>query len=259
MSAAALDPALSTALGVFATRTRVLVASDFDGCVSPIVSRPEDARPNPRSMAALEAAARAPQTAAALISGRARVDLQSLSGASANLTLVGSHGAEFADGFESAITAEQEALLARIVAEFTAISDRFPGTSVERKPASVTLHTRMATHENAVGALELAQAGPASWDGVHVTNGKMVIELAVIETSKGHALDRLRATLDVDAVFYIGDDVTDEKGFAHLRDGDVGVKVGDGETAAEFRVADTDDVALVLETIAALRSTAPTA
>lgn len=254
MSETALDDALLAALHTFAAQPSVLVASDFDGCVSPIVSRPEDARPDPRSMTALEAAARTPRTHAALISGRARVDLQSLSGASTELTLVGSHGAEFADGFESAISPAQEDLLQRIVAEFTAISARFPGTSVERKPASVTLHTRMASHENAVGALDLAQAGPASWDGVHVTNGKMVIELAVIETSKGHALDRLRAGMGVDAVFYIGDDVTDEKAFAHLRTGDVGVKVGGGATAAQYRVADTDGVAAVLRTIAALRS-----
>lgn len=249
-----LDEALITALKTFAAIPSVLVASDFDGCVSPIVSRPEDARPNPRSMAALEAAALAPQTHAALISGRARVDLQRLSGASENLTLVGSHGAEFADGFASAISPEQEALLGRIVAEFTSISAGFPGTSVERKPASVTLHTRMASHDDAVGALQLAEAGPATWDGVHVTHGKMVIELAVIETSKGHALDRLRTDLGVDAVIYLGDDVTDERAFEHLRPGDVGIKVGPGDTAAEYRIADPDAVAAVLELAASLRA-----
>ncbi|MGB3697946.1 MAG: trehalose-phosphatase [Gordonia sp. (in: high G+C Gram-positive bacteria)] len=253
MSEAVLDTALRTALDELAASPRILVASDYDGCVSPIVPRPEDAVPNPRSMAALERLAVARDTTAALVSGRARADLQALSGASPAITLVGSHGAEFADGFETAITEAEEALLARIVAEFTSISARFPGTSVERKPASVTLHTRMATHENAVGALELAEAGPARWDGVHVTNGKMVIELAVIETSKGHALDRLRAAAGADAVFYIGDDVTDEKAFAHLRDGDVGVKVGDGATAAQYRVADPDGVAAVLELLAQLR------
>ncbi|MGB3604856.1 MAG: trehalose-phosphatase [Gordonia sp. (in: high G+C Gram-positive bacteria)] len=253
MSETVLDEALVAALEAFSSKPRVLVASDFDGCVSPIVSRPADARPNPRSMAALETAAVSPQTYAALVSGRARVDLQSLSGASGNITLVGSHGAEFADGFESAISVEQEALLARIVSEFTSISARFPGTSVERKPASVTLHTRMASRDDAVAALHLAENGPATWDGVHVMNGKMVIELAVVETSKGHALDRLRGTLGVDAVIYLGDDVTDEKAFAHLRQGDVGVKVGEGPTAAEFRVPDPDGVAAVLEFVTALR------
>ncbi|WP_454164615.1 hypothetical protein [Gordonia iterans] len=55
---------------------------------------------------------------------------------------------------------------------------------------------------------------------------------------------------------------SDEKAFAHLqrRDGvgghagkDVGIKVGDGETIAEFRIPGTDQVASVLEFVAARR------
>ena len=53
--------------------------------------------------------------------------------------------------------------------------------------------------------------------------------------SKGLALDRMRGDA---AVFFAGDDVTDETAFARLRPGDVGVKVGDGDTAAANRVAD---------------------
>ncbi|NLG44999.1 trehalose-phosphatase [Gordonia sp. (in: high G+C Gram-positive bacteria)] len=253
MSRPVLDEALTTALAKLAARPRILVASDYDGCVSPIVSRPEDAVPNPRSMAALEACARTADTVAALVSGRARSDLQSLSGASDRLTLVGSHGSEFAEGFDTAVGDAERELLARIIAEFETISARFPGTSVEMKPISTTLHVRNASDDDAAAALRLAESGPASWDGVYVTHGKAVVELAVIETSKGHALDRLRDALAVDAIVYLGDDVTDEKAFAHLRDGDVGVKVGAGDTAAQYRVADPDGVAAVLETLVSLR------
>ena len=48
--------------------------------------------------------------------------------------------------------------------------------------------------------------------------------------------------------------ITDETAFARLRPGDVGVKVGEGETAAMYRVAGPPDVALLLERLLALRA-----
>ena len=60
----------------------------------------------------------------------------------------------------------------------------------------------------------------------------------MLEVSKGAALDRLRERIGADAVLFAGDDVTDETAFARLRPGDVGVKVGEGDTAAEHRVPD---------------------
>ncbi|MFT4087336.1 MAG: trehalose-phosphatase [Gordonia sp. (in: high G+C Gram-positive bacteria)] len=249
----ALEPKLCEALAAFCARERVLVASDYDGCIAPIVSRPEDAVPNPASVDALRRCADAPGTLVALVSGRARADLGSLSGVGDPVVLVGSHGAEFDTGFSTPVTDVERALLQRIIDEFTAISRRFPGTSVETKPASTTLHVRNAAPDDASAALELAESGPAGWHGVHVTRGKAVVELAVIETSKGAALDSLRSSFGAEAVLYLGDDVTDEKAFAHLRDGDVGIKVGDGHTIAEYRVPTTDDVAAVLASVADAR------
>ncbi|WP_374206004.1 trehalose-phosphatase [Gordonia zhenghanii] len=257
MSPTARATPLGDALVEFASLDRVLIASDYDGCVAPIVSRPEDAVPDPASAAALAAAADLPGTWAALVSGRARADLATLSGLGDPVTLVGSHGAEFESGFDEPLTGEQTTLLAAVVAEFESITTRFPGTSVETKPASTTLHVRNASDDDARAALTLAVEGPASWAGVHVTHGKSVIELAVIETSKGHALDRLRDRVHAQAVLYLGDDITDEKAFAHLNlPGDVGVKVGDGATAAKFRITGPDEVAQVLTAAVELRASA---
>ncbi|MEZ5210422.1 trehalose-phosphatase [Gordonia sp. (in: high G+C Gram-positive bacteria)] len=260
MTANGITAELRAALDDFCRLDRVLVASDYDGCVAPIQPRPELAVPNPASIDALRACASRPGTLAALVSGRARDDLAAMSGAAAPLVLVGSHGAEFESGFDAPLTEDQGRLLARIVAEFDSLASRFAGTSVEVKPASTTLHVRNASADDAAAAMALAESGPAGWPGVHVTRGKAVIELAVIETSKGLALDRLRKSFDAAAVLYLGDDVTDEKAFAHLRrrDGspagrDVGIKVGAGDTVAEFRVPGTDDVATVLEYVAAGR------
>lgn len=263
MSAGQISDELRHALDDFCGLPRVLVASDYDGCVAPIQPRPELAVPNPDSLNALRECATRGGTLAAMVSGRARADLAAISGAGDPIVLVGSHGAEFEAGFDTPLTGHQQDLLDRIIDEFRSIATRFEGTSVETKPASTTLHVRNATADDATCAMELAEAGPAGWPGVHVTLGKAVIELAVIETSKGAALDRLRESFNADAVLYLGDDVTDEKAFAHLhrRDAadlvdtarDIGIKVGDGPTVAQYRIPDTDTVAAVLSYIATHR------
>lgn len=58
--------------------------------------------------------------------------------------------------------------------------------------------------------------------------GKDIVEFAVRHVTKGDAIARLRRLHGADAVFFAGDDVTDEDGFRVLGDGDVGVKVGPG-------------------------------
>jgi trehalose 6-phosphate phosphatase len=75
----------------------------------------------------------------------------------------------------------------------------------------------------------------------------------VVQVSKGAAIDTLRERLGVDAVLFVGDDVTDETAFVRLRPGDVGVKVGDGDTAARYRVRTPEDVTGVLEELLAVR------
>lgn len=240
---------LIAALDAVSATPRLLVTSDFDGTLAPIVDNPADARALPGAAAALVALAHAPDTAAALISGRARSVLGELSALPPAVHLVGSHGAEFESGFVQTV---DETLLARIVATLTDIAAQYPGTAVEPKPASVALHVRNAAATDGAAALEAARAAAVAWDA-EMTAGKAVLEFAVITTNKGSAIEALREQTEATAVVFLGDDVTDEKAFARLRDGDVGVKVGTGPSAAQYRVDSPDQVAEVLARLAARR------
>nr|WP_240945328.1 trehalose-phosphatase [Rhodococcus sp. HNM0569] len=233
-------------MSTLARTPRLLVASDYDGVLAPIVSDPDKAYPDGESVRALRSLAILPFTAAAVVSGRALKDLAVLSRLPAEVQLVGSHGSEFDAGFVHPIDDRARELLARIVTSLGDVVSRHPGTTVEAKPASAALHVRNASPEDAEQALDAVRGDAATWDGVQVTEGKAVIELAVIPTDKGAALDVMRHQQAATAALYIGDDVTDEKAFVRLQGPDVGIKVGDGVTAAEYRIDTTDDVAAAL-------------
>ncbi|OBI82226.1 trehalose-phosphatase [Mycobacterium sp. E740] len=240
---------LQSALTSVAATPRLLVTSDFDGTLAPIVSNPEDARPLADAADALVALAELPHTSAALVSGRALEVLRDLSGMAATVHLVGSHGAEFDTGFAHDV---DTGLLQRITAGLQAIAADKPGVSVETKPASVALHVRNASPADGEAALTAARQACQEWDA-QLTEGKAVLEFAVIETDKGEAVDIVRAQEKATAVVFFGDDVTDEKVFRRLRDGDVGVKVGDGETLAAHRVESPEDVADALKFLLGVR------
>ncbi len=240
---------LKDALGRAAQASRLLVTSDFDGTLAPIVNIPADARPLRDAAEALVNLADCPGTSTALISGRALQVLRDLSGMPSNVHLVGSHGAEFDSGFTHPIDRD---LLGTIADELDAIAAARPGVTVELKPASVALHVRNAEPADAEAALAQALQASRVWDA-QLTEGKAVLEFAVITTDKGEAIDILRDEHQASAVIYFGDDVTDEKAFRRLRDGDVGVKVGPGETLAGYRVDEPEDVAAALNYLLAAR------
>jgi trehalose 6-phosphate phosphatase len=249
-----LPDELVVALDTAAATDRLLVASDFDGTLAPIVNDPAAARALPRAADALVALADLPRTSVVLVSGRALATLLELSAMPSTVHLVGSHGAEFdtggqersdsgnVPGFANPIDTE---LLERITNELTAIASGRPGVTVEPKPASVALHVRNASADDRAAALAAARAASESW-AAELTSGKAVLEFAVVTTDKGEAVDALRVQTGATAVVFFGDDVTDEKAFRRMRDSDVGVKVGHGDTLAAYRVDAPDDVASAL-------------
>lgn len=230
----------------------VLVASDYDGTLAPIVANPDLAHPDARALPALVSLGTLADTHAAILSGRDAAVLRRLTGAPTGVELVGSHGAE-RNGCLPQVEAQAREDLAAVQVRLAALCDKFPGSRLEVKPAGVAFHYRnvaAALHPTAQASARRIGLG---FPGLTILLGKRVVELAGSTTNKGHALLALRDRWAADVVVYIGDDVTDEDAFAALRPDDVGVKVGAHPTRAEFRVDDQTQVSAVLESLLSLR------
>ncbi|MGK0722030.1 bifunctional alpha,alpha-trehalose-phosphate synthase (UDP-forming)/trehalose-phosphatase [Leucobacter sp. W1478] len=259
-----LSPGLDSALLRLSAEQSILVACDFDGTLAPIVPRPDDARILPRAERALAALNEAPGVRVALISGRS---IESLSATGVQLdewTVAGSHGAELvglpdAQLVTGAPSAEERGRLARLTEVLEGLVALTPGARLELKPYGCAVHVRQVS-DSVVGDRLLAEAAAAVADmgeeasQIQSRTGKRVLEFSVRRASKGEVLGIIRAELPDATVLFVGDDDTDEEALQSLRPGDVGVRVGDAPTVAEYRVADPEAVAELLSRLVNVRT-----
>jgi trehalose 6-phosphate phosphatase len=257
MSELGLGRELVGSLREIARVSRLLVALDFDGTLAPEVDDPEQARALPEAKSAVLTLLALPNTRVALISGRSMASLEVVAGLPDSTLLVGSHGVEIRldhPGDSVALdTTElrQVDVLNEVLGE---VADSFDQVWLESKPAGFALHTRLATdHNSRVAHLIAFSEATAEVDNLKVRHGKDVLEFSVRGTTKGDALEHLRSYTNASAVFYAGDDVTDEDAFAALGPDDFGLKSGSGETIAAHRVPGPLQVAQVLALLAEFR------
>lgn len=252
----ALPADLVAALHRVADVERLLVASDFDGVLAPLVLDPMTSRAQDGTLEDLRALAAAPGTDAALVSGRDLATLSTLTGGDPDdgLTRLGSHGGESSREVSAELDPAARARLAALVGHLQAqVTTRSPRARLELKPSAAVLHTR-GLDEAEVAVVDEIARDASSADGVRLMRGKSVLELSVAEADKGTALLALARELGSDALVYLGDDVTDEHVFKAARPGDVTIKVGDGATAADHRVERCEAVPAVLALLRSLRA-----
>jgi trehalose-phosphatase len=233
-------------IGEIARVPVLLIASDYDGTLAPLVEDPDEAVPRREAIVALRRLAELPNTHVAVISGRSLAELARLSGLPEEVRLVGSHGSEFDQDFSHTLAPELVTRRDELERDLAAIATDAPGALVESKPASVAFHYRNAERKIGEAALARVMDGPGTRPGVFLKHGKMVLELAVVPTSKGAALERIRGQVGASAAVFLGDDVTDEDAFATMGGPDLAVKVGPGESCAPYRVDDPQDIARLL-------------
>jgi trehalose 6-phosphate phosphatase len=200
---------------------------DYDGVLTPIVERPEDAVLSESMRGIVRDLAR--RCRVCVVSGRDRSVVTALMGLD-DLVVAGSHGFDIYDPGSGAIAHEAstgwEGLIAQATRELQARAAAIPGALVEPKHASVAVNYRAVAPAEVARVEALVAAVLADHPGaLKVTPGKLVHEIQpMVDWDKGRAVLRLLEFLGLnreDVVpVYLGDDVTDEDAFrvlAHRR------------------------------------------
>jgi trehalose 6-phosphate synthase/phosphatase len=223
------------------TQSLVLLL-DYDGTLTPLVARPEQAVPDDELQALLGALARRVGASVHIVSGRPRETLDAWFGG-LPIALWAEHGlwhrAPFAEW--QATVSVDVSWRDEVRRLFESAAAETPGAHVEEKSASLAWHYRQAGDLGGERAAalrrrlsELLAASPAE-----VLDGNKVIEVRPRIVNKGVVVARILAQLgDGSRVIAVGDDRTDEDMFAALRPSDLAVHIGPAPSRAALRLAD---------------------
>ncbi|MBB6610122.1 trehalose-phosphatase [Pontibacter sp. Tf4] len=235
---------------------------DYDGCLTPIMPRPEEAVLSDEMKATLQRLARV--CPVAIVSGRDRANVQQLVNLE-ELYFAGSHGFDITgpNNLQTEPGGAKEALPALDTAEQELKQElqTIAGVLIERKRYAIAVHYRNVpgTQEDQVKQVTetILHRHPQLKKGL----GKKVIELKPnLDWHKGKAVLWLLHELGLDnpeyIPIYIGDDITDEDAFAALQGKGIGILVGqhDEKTAATYQLNDVAEVQKLLEKFGKLGS-----
>jgi trehalose 6-phosphate phosphatase len=244
---------------------RPAVFLDYDGTLTPIVDRPEDALISESMRETVRGLAK--RCPVCVVSGRDRWMVQELMGVD-DLIVAGSHGFDIWSPAGGEIQREEgeefggllEGVEARLREELGGIE----GALVEPKKSSVAAHYRLVSEDERPRVGRVVEKILAEHpDGLKVTPGKMVYEIQPnIDWDKGKAVLYLLGALDLDrddvVPMYLGDDITDEHAFEALARIGIGIFVGRADdpevagrtTAADYVLYDVPEVERFLDTLA---------
>lgn len=229
------------------------IFTDFDGTLVELADTPDQIDVPEALTQQLERTVRELDSAFAVLTGREIADIDRYL-APLQLPIAGAHGTQRrrADGFVETIDPAAIQGAEDIAQAVHALVVAHPELLLEAKEGAVALHYRQAP--DLEGAVRIAmQEAVNQSEEFTLVPGKMVLEARPKFASKGHAL---RAFMQEEPFLgrtpiFIGDDTTDEDAFIAAQElGGVGIKLGDGDTAAKMRIANVASVHALIQGLA---------
>ena len=214
---------------------------DFDGTLAPLQDDPDTVSLPDYGAETLLKLKQCLSGALVLISGRDVRDLSSRT--PVELWRAGGHGLEICQPGTAPQAHRADAPPGLIKAAHSVIAP-YPGVRIENKGPVLAIHYRQAPSAEAE-LLKTLRALAQETPGYKAQHGKMVIELKPERANKGRALAEMMTFPEFmgRTPIMVGDDTTDEDAMRVAADlNGYGIKVGEGESCAKYRFADTDAV-----------------
>ncbi len=214
---------------------------DFDGTLAPLQDDPDAVVLAQGMDEILLACADKLNGALALISGRDLTDLSKRT--PLDLWRFGNHGLRQAGPGQMPQPSDLSAPGGLKAALRDAIAGK-DGVRIEDKGAVLAIHYRQAP-EAETWLAETLQKTVADFEGYKLQLGKCVMEAKPLAANKGYCLTEAikHAPFNGRRVVMFGDDTTDEDAFIAAQvAGGVAVKVGNGDTVADYRLPNVESV-----------------
>jgi trehalose 6-phosphate phosphatase len=234
-----------------------LLLSDYDGTLTPIVGRPDDAVLSSGIRNRLIGLAKKPDFSVGVISGRGMRELKAMVGIE-GIYYAGNHGLEIEGPGLSYITpaaGTTRPLMQELAEQLASNLADVDGVIIQDKGLSVSIHYRLVVggeDRTVTDIVHRLTTVPCNEGKIRVFSGKKVWEIRPpVDWDKGKAVEtiagevkKLRHAERLLTVF-LGDDVTDEDAFRVMRrPGGWGIYVGGGAvtSAAGYYLSSTSEV-----------------
>jgi len=238
----------------YKSSSKRLILFDYDGTLVPFSSHPNYPEADKHAIEQVRKLSLDQKNEVYIISGRERNSLNDKF-ADLHLTIIAEHGylikkpqMPWAKTFQDE---EAEAWKPIFIPMLQAYSDKCAGSFLEVKESALVWHYRKANSELANICLQqmreefgliLRQRTDLLW-----LDGNKVIEIKLANCHKGRYVKQLLKTNAYDFILAMGDDRTDEDLFKAIPTNGYSVKIGEGETCANFRMKEQFEVRVLLD------------
>jgi trehalose 6-phosphate phosphatase len=231
--------------------SNISVFVDFDGTLAALQATPQAVGPDPDRRALLKRGQTALSGRLAIVSGRGLDDIDRV--LEHGVTAVAAvHGLVRRTAWGEVVAPPEEERVPKARDAFESLARADPGLLVEDKGAAAALHYRRSPQ--AEGACRDLAVRLAAALGLEVQEGDHVVELRAPGPNKGDAIVAFmrEAPFAGARPVFLGDDLTDESGFAAVREmGGVAIIVGPRRpTCAQYALPDIAAVHAFLSAIA---------